>query len=134
VSDTTVIESNIEYPTDTKILENVRLFLHDNILKYEKVMCTKHRTYAKTARDLFVGFNKKRKVSKKEIKKTIKKQLQFIKRNIKQLEGLIIDIESQVVLSIEERILFEIMQNKLETAKTIYDQQYRLNRKGTLKK
>ncbi len=71
VSDTTVIPSNITFPTDINLLEKVRLFLHEFILENKKIVWEEYRTYAKIARENYIWYSKSRKISKKDIKKVL---------------------------------------------------------------
>lgn len=133
--DSTVFESNITYPTDTKLMESVRVFLVENIIKaYQKEIGRKYRTYTRVARKEFVGFSKKRQTTKAAVKQIKKKQLQFLKRNIIQAE----EVMQALTEKLEKRDIelsgkvsqkaFKKLRAKLETAKLIYAQQLDLYR------
>jgi len=49
----------------------------------------KPKTYRKVARKEYLKVAKKRRLSRKQIKKAIKKQLQYIKRNLSHIDQLI---------------------------------------------
>ena len=128
--DTTVFESNVTFPTDTKLMESVRLFLVNGIIKpYQNNVNQNHRTYNRVARAEYLGFAKKRITNKSQIKQIKKKQLQFLKRNIAQAEEIITalnntDKNSRMVLSGKlNQKAFKRLKQKLETAKLIYAQQ-----------
>ena len=140
--DTTVFESNVTFPTDTKLMETVRLFLINDIIKpLQNEVNQKHRTYSRVARAEFIGFAKKRNSGKKEIQRIKKKQLQFLKRNIAQAEAVMAAMQNKMDnsqgkvenlfgenVSVEfrskaDRKAFKKLKTKLETAKRIYSQQ-----------
>lgn len=139
--DTTVFESNVTFPTDTKLMESVRLFLVNDIIKtYQKKVNQKHRTYNIVARKEYLGFAKKRVTSKKQVNKIKKKQLQFLRRNIDQAEQVITGLEAGMnnfksknknlfggqmieLLGKADKKAFKKLKTKLETAKQIYSQQ-----------
>jgi len=128
--DTTVFESNITFPTDTKIMESVRLFLVNNIIKeYQERAGQKHRTYTRAARKEYLDFAKKRITNKNQVRKIMKKQLQFLRRNIAQAEAVVAGLEKNMD-GIEMEFFgktgkktFKKLKTKLETAKQIYSQQ-----------
>ena len=129
--DSTVIESNITFPTDTKLMESVRKFLINDIIKpFQKEVNQNHRTYNRVARKEYLNFAKKRNSNKKEIKKIKKKQLQFLKRNIRQAEEVMDVIKEKIenneveLLGKTNKKIFKKLKTKLETAKLIYSQQF----------
>lgn len=145
--DTTVFESNITFPTDTKIMESVRLFLVNDIIKeYQKKVNQNHRTYKRTARKDFLDFAKKRIIFKKQVQKIRKKQLQYLKRNISQAEKVITalkkGLDNNIINSKSKDLFgktitiklqgktdkkaFKKLKTKLEIAKMIYSQQLAL--------
>ncbi len=131
--DATVVESNIAYPTDTNLMETVRKFLANNIIKeFQKEVNQDHRHYDRVARAEYLSFAKKRKAGKKEIKKIKKKQLQFLKRNIKQAEEVLAALEEKIdkneiqLKGKDNQKAFKKLKTRLETAKKIYSQQLAL--------
>lgn len=128
--DTTVFESNITFPTDTKIMESVRLFLVNNIIKeYQKDAGQQHRTYTRVARKEYLDFARKRITNKNQVRKIMKKQLQFLRRNIAQAESVIAGLEKNMgggkteLLGKIDKKAFKRLKTKMETAKQIYAQQ-----------
>ena len=132
-SDTTVFESNITFPTDTKLMETVRLFLVKNIInKYQKEVNQDHRTYNRTARKDFLDFAKKRITSQKQVHKIKKIQLQYLKRNIYQAKEVLGNLKEKVdkneiqLKGKDNQKAFQKLKTKFEIAKQIYSQQYDL--------
>lgn len=132
-SDTTVFESNITFPTDTKLMEKVRLFLVKDIIKeYQKEVNQDHRTYNRVARKDFTDFAKKRITSQEQVQKIKKTQLQYLKRNISQAEEVLMGLKEKVnndeiqLKGKDNKKIFKKLKTKLELAKQIYSQQYAL--------
>jgi len=132
-SDTTVFESNITFPTDTKLMETVRLFLVDDIINdYQKEVNQDHRTYNRTARKDFTDFARKRIISQEQVCKIKKTQLQYLKRNISQAEEVMkslkekIDKNEFILKGKADQKAFQRLKTKLSIAKQIYSQQFAL--------
>lgn len=124
-ADPTVFEANITYPTDTKIMEQVRKFLVDDIIKpYQKKVNENHRHYDRVARREYLNFAKKRNVTADQINKIKKKQLQFLKRNITQAEQVMRALEETQLKGKLNKKSFKKLKIKLLLAKQIYAQQY----------
>lgn len=123
--DATVFPVNVTYPTDTGLLENVRVWLVEKIRELEKKLKIKERarTYCRKARWVYLKFQKKRKKKAKEIHKATKQLLQYVKRNIFQVE--------QLFKLLTERFIFlpTVILEKLEVAKRIYEQQLEMHKK-----
>lgn len=120
LKDATVFESEITYPTDTGLLNKARLFCVDQIRKTSKIVGTKVRTYCRVAQRAYLGFSKKRRKTKKQIRWMQKQLLQYLRRNIKQLAGLI-----EVAKDIGKEIPAHIV-TTFETVQRIYSQQKEL--------
>jgi transposase, IS5 family len=86
ILDATCAPADISYPTDLELLNQARKQTERIIdFLYEQVKGTlekKPRTYREIARRDYLEVAKKRRVSKKNRRKAIKKQLQYIKRNL----------------------------------------------------
>ena len=139
VCDTTVIPSNIAFPTDINLLEKVRLFLHEFILENQKITWDEYRTYSRTARKNYIWYSKSRRISKKDIKKVLKKHIQFVRRNLTQALELVSKIEDliqkqELVFSKKETKRFEKLKKKIELAKEILAQQEELYKEWKLPK
>ena len=95
--DATVANHKIAYPTDAGLLNTARKQserLIDELYKKADGV-KKPRDYRRIARTEFLVFSKKRKKTKKEIRKFIRKQLAYLKRNIAYIETLLDTIENQ---------------------------------------
>jgi transposase, IS5 family len=93
ILDATCAPADISYPTDFELLNQARKQTERIIdLLYEQIKSTlekKPRTYREIARKNYLEVAKKRRVSQKDRKKAIKKQLQYIKRNLSHIDQLI---------------------------------------------
>lgn len=117
--DATVFPANVTYPTDTGLLEKVRVWLVGKVNKIKKKIKFKEtiRTYSWTARKVYLKFQKKRKKKVKEIRKATKQILQYVRRNIGQLKRVLEragDFVDNEVAKVKE---------KFKIAETIYQQQ-----------
>jgi len=131
--DTTVIESEITYPVDTNLIETVRKFLVNDLIKeFQKEVNQNHRHYDRVARAEYLSFAKKRKTGKKEIKQIKKKQLQFLKRNLQQAKEVMTILKEKVdqkeiqLKGKGNQKVFQKLKTKLEVANQIYFQQLAL--------
>ena len=90
--DATCAPADIRYPIDVSLLNEAREktediidTLHEPLVgKIEKV-----RTYRRRARKEYNAFTKKRRAGRKEVRKIIRKQLGYLKRNVNHIENLI---------------------------------------------
>jgi IS5 family transposase len=88
--DATVAEQQIGYPTDLKLLNESREQLEGMI----KQVC-KHgklgqpRMYKNKARQQYLTLAKKKKKTKKDLRKAIRRQLQYVSRDIKYINNLL---------------------------------------------
>ncbi len=88
--DATVAEQQIEYPTDLKLLNESRQQLERMI----KQVCnegelTMPRTYKRKARRQYLVVVKKKNKTKKEIRKGLRRQLQYVKRDLGYIDDLL---------------------------------------------
>ena len=121
--DATVFEANITYPNDVKLLNTVREWCCHTILKVKNIVdpTQKIRTMKRTARAVFLKFQKTRKKTDAFIRTSRNRMLRFLKRNIGQLEGLS-ETARHSVTTISSVALDKITA-RLSVAKTIYEQQ-----------
>jgi len=96
VVDTTIMPSNIAYPTDVTLLEKVRSRAVKYLQKAKDFGAKSHRTYQRTARKVFITFAKIRTHTIRFRRRTQKKLLQFASRNVRQLNETIQALEPQV--------------------------------------
>jgi transposase, IS5 family len=92
ILDATCAPADLKYPTDLGLLNQAREHtekiidaLHNQIKSPVK---KKPRTYRNRARKEYLTLAKNRKPRRKERRKTIKKQLQYIKRNLANIEAM----------------------------------------------
>jgi len=90
--DATVAPADIKYPTDVDLLNQARktteLIIDILYKSLKENLDQKPRTYRKKARKDYLKFAKNRKPSGKERRNAVKKQLQYIKRNLGHIEQL----------------------------------------------
>jgi len=88
--DGTVFPANISYPTDVGLLEKARRWVVGKIKQIKETgqISEKIRTNSRKARQVYLSFSKKRKRTWSEIRRTKKKLIQYLGRNIKQIKGV----------------------------------------------
>lgn len=90
--DATCAPSNIRYPQDFSLLNEAREKLETIIIRFCKTYgFSRPRMYRRQARKNYLALAKARKRSTKKIRATIRKQLAYIKRDIKYLENYMED-------------------------------------------
>jgi len=87
--DATVIPEKISYPNDVGLLEKCRRKTVAFIKSAQSLVGMKYRTYCRTARNLALSFQKRKKKTKKMVELAKKKALNFLSRNIKQAREII---------------------------------------------
>jgi hypothetical protein len=125
IADATACPQDIAYPTDLNLLNDAREksdelidFLYDPNRHGKKP-----RTYRETARKLYLQTAQKKVKSKKEIRKAVKKQLNFLKRNITILHKLL-DAYQGIPFGRHQYKYFLVIQ-------TMYDQQMQMYQSNT---
>lgn len=93
--DATVAEQQIKYPTDLELLNDARQICEKIIdLLYPKTgLNKKPRTYRRLARKDFLAMAKQKRKSANKLRKAIRKQLNYILRNIKYIDMMLDMIE-----------------------------------------
>ena len=117
IVDATACPQDISYPTDLNLLNDAREKSEELIdfLFNPRIHNRKPRTYREVARKMYLKVAQKKVKSKKEIRRSIKQQLGFVKRNIKNIHSL---------LSHYKSIPFDAAQYKyFLVIQTLYDQQ-----------
>lgn len=91
ILDATVAPQAIRYPTDISLLNEARERTEDIIdcLFAGCEVKQKPRTYRQQARKDFLAIVKQRRPSGKARRKSVKQQLQYLRRNLKHIEGLL---------------------------------------------
>lgn len=91
--DATCVPADIAYPTDLNLLNTAREKLEAIIdTLYEPLIgqdVQKPRTYREQARKNYLAVAKKRRPGSKKVRKAVKKQLNYIKRDLKHIEELV---------------------------------------------
>lgn len=93
IIDATCVPEDIRYPTDASLLNEARE-LTERIIDIlwahhpRRISLRKPRTYRRVARKHFCSFIRLKKPSKKRIRKEVKKQLQYVKRNLKTIHTM----------------------------------------------
>ncbi len=91
ILDATVCEQAIRYPTDLSLLNEARAFSEQIIdrLYAKSALKKKPRTYREKARKAYLAIAKRRRPSGKVRRRGIRQQLQYLRRNLKHIEGLL---------------------------------------------
>lgn len=91
ILDATVAPQAIRYPTDLSLLNEARQFSEDIIDRlYEHTALTKKpRTYRQQARKAYLAVAKKKRPGTKVLRRGIKQQLQYLRRNLGHIEALL---------------------------------------------
>jgi transposase, IS5 family len=116
--DATCVPADIRYPTDLGLLNDARQKTEEFIdLLYEPLRerIIKPRTYRNVARKSYLAVAKQRKPLKNKLRKAIRQQINFIRRNLKHLDALSA-CHKVSPLSIAQGL-------QLETIKELYRQQ-----------
>jgi len=114
--DATAVPVNITYPTDLKLLNQVREKTEELIDECHPASGeeTKPRTYRQEARTEYLKYAKAKRLSNNNRRTSLRKQLQYIKRNVEAIDSRIQN--GIYTLNEDQNIEFE-------TCKTIYTQQ-----------
>ncbi len=94
--DATVAEQAVRYPTDLSLLNEARGIseqLIDDLYK-QSDYARKPRTYRRIARKKYLNLAKKKKPSRKVLRRGLREQLQYLRRNLKYIERLVGDVGS----------------------------------------
>lgn len=127
ILDATVFPGNISYPNDVKLLNTVREYPCKTILDTKNTYdpSGRIRTFRRTARKLYLKFQKTKRKSQRFIRLTRNKMIRFVRRNVVQMETV---LEKANTLKDWE---IQRIQTHLETAKAILAQQvYMATTKG----
>ena len=91
ILDATVVEQAIRFPTDLSLLNESREISEHiiDVLYPLSGVKTKPRTYRQTAHKDYLGIVKQRRPKGKKLRAGIKKQLQYLRRNLQHIEVLL---------------------------------------------
>ncbi len=115
LADATVFPEEIKFPTDVGLLNDVRRWLVRTIKK----LGGKMRTRRRKAEQEYLRFAKTKRKTKKIIHRAKKTMLQYVRRNVVQLGGLIPNVRH-----VEKKIL-----ERFAVAKEIFRQQWEMHKK-----
>lgn len=121
--DATVADQEIKFPNDVSLLNSARENLEriiDNLYNAMKDI-SKPRDYRRVARKAYLGFSKKRRKSAKTIRKAIKVQLQFVRRDLKITDMLLSKAGNDNLLSGRDIELLKTIRKMYEQQKWMYD-------------
>ena len=127
LTDATVFQSEITFPTDCGLLNKARQFCVKHIRRLSKTVGRKVRTYRRVAQKAYVTFSKKRRKTHKEVRQMQKTLLQYVRRNMGQLSKLTQEVKEQGQGFSRQFV------EMFETVKEIYSQQkkmYEANKKS----
>lgn len=114
--DATVCPQDIAYPTDLNLLNDAREKSEELIDTLQMGLTTpKPRTHREIARKKYLQTAQKKKKTKKEIRRAIREQLQYLKRNISNIIKLLEQYDSIPLEKKQYKYLLVIQ--------TLYDQQ-----------
>jgi IS5 family transposase len=129
IFDATACPQDIAYPTDLDLLSDARVKLEHMIDRYyDSTLHTKKpRTYRKIARKVYLNTAQKRNKSRKVIRKSVRQQLNFVKRNLKSVNKLLDAYPTDLHLKKQDF-------KDLLVIHTLYDQQKEMfdNKKHTV--
>jgi hypothetical protein len=123
--DATVFPENVRYPTDTGLLNEAREWTVKQIKRLGNSLGKKVRTHCRKAREEYLKFSKKKSRSKELIRKTRKSLLQYLRRNVKQMQYLV-DEAVQEGVKIEKKVL-----DRFDVVRTVLEQQFEMYRQKT---
>ena len=121
--DASANDQYIRYPTDIGLVDHARRWsetLMDEIyVKGPFEVGEKPRNYRKKAHEEYLNIAKKKKKSKKELRKGIRRQLSYLRRNIENIEKMLDRVEQECSFF----PLSGVSQRYLWVIRTLYDQQ-----------
>jgi IS5 family transposase len=132
--DATCTPADIRYPTDMSILNEARVYTERFIdflyTSYSTVFEIKPRDYRQIAHRDFIAYTKKRKPRSKVRRKAIYKQLNYLKRNISYVEGMLTIVDTLDFTYCDPQILSVIakMLERLKVVKEVYSQQRHMHK------
>lgn len=128
--DATVADQKIKYPNDVELLNTGRQEADRLIdLLCEELKQKRPRTYRNTARKQFLQFAKRKVKPKNIIRKSRRQQLNYLKRNLRQLDLLITKYQNSkktLQLPFEHRDLRILWATRL-----VYDQQLQMHNENS---
>jgi len=128
ILDATVVEQAIRFPTDLSLLNEAREFseqIIDTLCAHLKVE-QKPRTYREKARSAYLGIAKQKRPGGKTLRRGIKQQLQYLRRNLRHIEQLLAAIPEGTPLPLPRWLLYRYW-----VIQHLYQQQWDMYRTKT---
>jgi len=125
IVDATIAPSNIKYPTDLDLLNDSREIsekLIDNLYQAGH-FDQKPRTYRQIARKDYLNVIKKKRKGRKTLRKGIRKQLQYLRRNLSHIDKMLDILKDHPRRGLRPELLNQREQELLDTIRKIYAQQ-----------
>lgn len=120
--DATVFPEHLRYPTDTGLLNESRQWVVKQIKSLGSSLGVKVRTYCRKAQKEYLAFSKKKNKSRKLIQRTRKSLLQYLRRNVKQMQSLLEESKQQGI-KIERKV-----KDRFEVVRKVLYQQFQMYR------
>ena len=123
--DATVFPEHLHYPTDTGLLNEARRWVVGQIKKIGGSVGKKMRTYCRKAQKEYLAFSKKKNKSRKLVQRTKKSLLQYLRRNVNQMQSLLEETRQQGI-KIEQKV-----KDRFKVVRKLFDQQFQMYRQKT---
>lgn len=108
IVDATVAEQAIRFPTDLSLLNEAREFserIIDSLCTHLKA-ANKPRTYRRKARSAYLAVAKQKRPGRKTLRRGMKQQLQYLRRNLGHIEQLLAPIPEGTPLPLPSGLLY----------------------------
>jgi transposase, IS5 family len=126
IADATCCPADIRYPNDMSLLnearENTERMI-DFLYPMDEESKEKPRDYREVAHTAFITYTKKRRPSTSVRRKALRKQLNYLKRNIKHIERMLSRIEAEVPYRLINR--FIVVKELYRQQRQMYERQER---------
>lgn len=120
ILDATCVPADIHFPTDVSLLNESRVKLEDLIDHlYQGVAGTKPRTYRQKARQSYLRFARNRRPRVKQIRKAIREQLGYVRRDLGHVSDLI--TRSSWTLTPRQQTYYETIQEVYRQQQEMFD-------------
>jgi len=130
--DATVADQMIRFPTDVSLLNHAREItetLIDELHQHKEITGKKPRTYRQQARKAYLAISKRKRPGSKLIRKGIRQQLQYLRRNFKYIEQMLDMLipEAGMAFPLRHRLQrqYWIIQHVYAQQKEMYDNKSR---------
>lgn len=128
ILDATVVEQAIRFPTDLSLLNEAREFSEQIIdtLSANLKVDNKPRTYRRKARSAYLAVVKQKRPGRKTLRRGLKQQLQYLRRNLGHIEQLLTPIPEGQPLPLPGWLL-----HRYWVIQHVYQQQWEMYRTHT---